>query len=97
MDRRKTVGHLRDAIKGRIANALANVDANNLTLWKVHTSVHNVSRLELLESNQLQPTRKIDKYFPSSEILADETINIIVQSPVITLQNGWLIYLLLFI
>ena len=84
IDGNKTVGHLKEAIKGKLEHDFASVDAHALSVWRVNISGENLGDLRLDPGNKLKPSRKISFYFPEAELstLDDSVnVNIIVQAP----------------
>ncbi|KAF9398197.1 hypothetical protein BGZ94_006079, partial [Podila epigama] len=83
----ETVGELRKLIKAENAVDFTDVDAKNLTLWRVSIPIiEDNDELPILLNNvpdnerkKLGPATRISKVFP--EDLPEETVHIIVQRP----------------
>ncbi|KAG0195537.1 hypothetical protein BGX28_001181, partial [Mortierella sp. GBA30] len=79
-----TVYDLKELIKAKKAVDFHNVDANNLTVWRVSVPISD-GELPLLlstlpeDKRKLGPAMRLSKMFP--EELPEETIHIIVQRP----------------
>ena len=78
-----TVADLKKLIMAEVPHALANVDANDITLWKVNIPAHRLAELdphgdiETFGGVKLSSLVKIQKEFPDEP--ADEHLHIIVQ------------------
>ncbi|KAI8357233.1 hypothetical protein B0O80DRAFT_309545 [Mortierella sp. GBAus27b] len=79
-----TVGELKKLIKAKETNQFSDVDANQLTLWKVCIAITDNEELPILldrlnEKKKLGPATRISKVF--TEELPEETVHIVVQRP----------------
>ncbi|KAF8926465.1 hypothetical protein BGZ47_002706 [Haplosporangium gracile] len=84
IDQTKTVDHLKDLIKTKKTNNFSDVDADQLTLWRVSIPDDDDNDLPVLldtvlEKKKLKATTKLSKVFDTE--LPDDTIHIIVQRP----------------
>ncbi|KAG0272672.1 hypothetical protein BGZ95_011551 [Linnemannia exigua] len=84
IDQTKTVDHLKDLIKTKKTNNFSDVDADQLTLWRVSIPDDDDNDLPVLfdsvpEKKKLKATTRLLKVFDTE--LPDDTIHIIVQRP----------------
>ena len=81
----KTVGHLKHAIKDENANELRDVDAKQLTLWKVSIPATDDEEIILLDNVAGKDKKKLGSFIRLSKVfpkeLPQETVHIIVQRP----------------
>ena len=80
----KTVGALKDAIKGKKEHTFQHVDADNLILWNVSISVNrnlteNLSKLNFVDEGSLLPVKRLSGVF--SDRPEDEHLHIVVRAP----------------
>jgi hypothetical protein len=82
VDKSKTIGHLKKLIKQELPNSFCDVDAKELALWKVSIPSKDGDALRDFyadEDEELDPTRKISKYFTTDP--DDEHIHVIIERP----------------
>ena len=89
IDTSKTVDHLKKAIKAEKTNVLSDVDADELTLWRVSIPVDyddDDDRIPIVLDNvnnkdkkKLRETRELSEVFPAKP--PKNTIHVIVQRP----------------
>jgi len=82
IDRSKTVGALKKIVKEENQKTLEDVDAKDLTLWRVDIPIDEITdnALELFSPNiRLEPAKRLSSYF--SEKLSKEQLHVIIESP----------------
>jgi hypothetical protein len=81
IDSSLTIDHLNNAIKAKITNNFANIDAVNLRLWKVEILVGNdvIQGQGLQDNSQLRPTHYLDEHW--TDIPLRTHIHIIIKLP----------------
>ncbi|KAG9071583.1 hypothetical protein KI688_005796 [Linnemannia hyalina] len=87
----KTIGDLKELIKTEKTNVFSDVDADQLTLWRVSIPITDEDDEVLIvlnsfdEKKKLGPANRLSKVFPEDP--PEETIHIIVQHPLLP-QSG---------